>query len=196
MWISGGLLRMPLPSNASLNATILGCFIPDNRTASLLDPSSLDGFYKNANAGMNTNDAKLSASGSVRVISRLQITPLSRANDGTRANEHAGWMCLVHVYTFGSWISLTTYLSCVLLHRTNNARPKDPSPMTLSSEYFSIDQPQVTSRQKSLNLWKWGFAVHLFIIETQRERMGYKFGKANVLWCYFLIIVWRKDTNL
>lgn len=93
---------MPLPSNASLNATILGCFILDNSTASLLDPSSLDGFYKNANAGMNTNDAKLSASGSVRVISRLQITPLSRANGGTRPTEHAGWKCLVHVYTFGS----------------------------------------------------------------------------------------------
>lgn len=51
-------------------------------------------------------------------------------------------MCLAHMNTFDSWISLSTYSSCVFLHRTNNARPKDPSPMTLSSEYFSIDQPQ------------------------------------------------------
>lgn len=53
---------MPFPSNASLNDTILGCLILDNGTASLLELSSLDRFYKNANAGMNTNDAKLSAS--------------------------------------------------------------------------------------------------------------------------------------
>lgn len=48
-----GGLWMCIPSNASLKATILGCFILDSRTASLLEISNLDGFYKNANTNMD-----------------------------------------------------------------------------------------------------------------------------------------------
>lgn len=40
--------------------------------------------------------------------------------------------------TFGSWISLTTSVSWLSLHRTRRARPNEPSPITLCTEYFSM----------------------------------------------------------
>lgn len=45
---------------------------------------------------------------------------------------------LADAVTFGSWISLTTSVSWLSLHRTRRARPKEPSPTTFCTEYLSM----------------------------------------------------------
>lgn len=45
---------------------------------------------------------------------------------------------LADAVTFGSWISLTTSVSWLSLHRTRRARPKEPSPITFCTEYLSM----------------------------------------------------------
>lgn len=78
----------------------------------------------------------------LRIFIYLQIPPKQSGLDGDFLFIASHSMFEI---TFGSWISLTTSASWLSLHRTRRARPKEPSPITFCTEYFSIRlvyQPQ------------------------------------------------------
>lgn len=117
-------------------------------------------------------------------------------------------------HTFGSWTSLTTYFSWLFLHRTNTARPNEPSPITSSSEYFSMERLQVKERaQRGETATTAGRAAvaphHRRLLLDRSVRTG-KFtvhtgermsqNNLQLAWCglsghYFLIMVWRRTTR-
>lgn len=97
------------PSNESLKATMFGCLILDRSTASLL----LFFMADSACIALQTLQHLINI--------RLELI-----------------MQNVHYCTFGSRISFITNVSPSFTGRTNRARPKDPSPITLTNEYSSI----------------------------------------------------------
>lgn len=111
--------------------------------------------------------------------------------------------------TFGSWISLITSVSWLPLHWTRRARPKEPSPITFCTEYFSMRLVHQTQQEASMHKnkryqhkgetlsWKYSASlrsipitnVSLFSLKNKTEPLArhscYRF--------HFLVAVWRQD---
>lgn len=92
-----GMLCVWIPSNASLKATILGCFILDSRTASLLVFSNLECFYTNANEWMNSFTTMQSSLVGYQHLTKNISKPSTRLYTYS-PDSHTAWKGLVSPY--------------------------------------------------------------------------------------------------
>lgn len=111
--------------------------------------------------------------------------------------------------TLGSWISLITSVSWLSLHRTRRARPKEPSPITFCTEYFSMwllhqSQGEATTSKniqyqhegETALLWEYSVSLRSILITKFSQLMIKNATEALARHsCYhfnFLVAVWRQ----